>query len=54
MKIIKNIQLITFPDQNAILWFNKITNFDKIHTFPVEHIPFSINKLWLNKPLKLS
>ena len=45
MKIIKNIQLITFPDENAVLRFNKITNFDKTHTFPVKHIPFSINKM---------
>ena len=46
MKIIKNIQLITFPAHpHVLLRFNKITNFDQIHTFPVEHIPFSINKL---------
>ena len=49
MKIFENIQLITFPAHcrkkvHAFLGFNKITNYDQIHTFQVKHIPFSINK----------
>ena len=51
MKIIENI-LYTINNFScsllkrvyAFLRFNKITNFDKIHIFPVKHIPFSINK----------
>ena len=43
MKIIENIQLITFPANcwkkvYAFLWFNKITNFDQIQTFQIKHI----------------
>ena len=41
--------IVKRKDFNDYYINGEITNYDKIHSFLVKHIPFSINKLGLNK-----